>query len=398
MMSEKELFAVRQALVQTYLRERGLDGVLLSRSDNFAMATGGRRNYIWTYADCGANALYVPRGGTACFVGDTIEKPRAMDEELGALGCGAVDYLWFKGTPAAAVAEKFGGRIASDDGSIGPNVHDDLAVLRALLTGTELEKYRALGRLAADAMTAVLDGVGEGMAENEIAAAVVAEGQRRACQVPVALVAADGRIAKYRHPLPTQASLLGGGSLAETRVKGYVMVVGCFLREGLVVSLTRFKKVGRLAEGVEDAYRRICGVDALMQQATEPGRTLGDVFAACQKAYVSMDFPENEWHNHHQGGATGYAGRTCKGVPECPFPVLDTFWPSRLAEHFGMTPAFGSAFAWNPSGVGVKSEDTFLLLPDGAREIVSLTPSLPRVDLSGLPGVDASIVKSGIAP
>jgi len=396
-MTNLELFNIRQALLQTYLRERGYDGVLLSRADNFAMATGGRRNYIWTYGDMGANALYVPAEGPASFVGDTIEKPRSMDEELAGFNCGSVDYLWFTDNPAGAVAKRFPGKnIVSDDGSIGKNVHDDLAVIRALLCEAELEKYRVLGRLAGEAMTVTLDLIEEGVTENEIASTLAAEGMLRCCQVPVALVAADERIAKYRHPLPTQEPLLGTGLQARA-VHGYVEVVGCFLREGLVVSLTRFKRVGDLPAGIEDAYRRICAVDAAMQIATVPGRTLGHVFAACQQAYADYGFPANEWHNHHQGGATGYDGRTCKGVPGEAFPVLDSFWPAKLKEHFGMDVAFGSAFAWNPSASGVKSEDTFLLLPDGTKELVSVTPALPVVDLAPMLGMDPGVVKYGMA-
>ena len=396
-MTSQELFKTRQALLQTWLRERGHDGVLLSRADNFAMATGGRRNYIWTHGDIGSNALFVPAEGPALYVGDTIEKPRIMDEELAGLDCGSIDYLWFTGKPAAAVAARFAGRnIVSDDGSIGENIHGDLAVIRALLTGAELEKFRALGRLAGDAMTATLDIIEEGMTENEIAATLVAEGMMRSCQVPVALVAADDRIARYRHPLPTQEPLLGTGLKARA-VRGYVEVVGCFLREGLVVSLTRFKQVGDMPAGIEDAYQRICAVDAAMQIATVPGQTLGGVFAECQRAYAEYGFPADEWHNHHQGGATGYVGRTCFGAPGETFPVLDTFWPAKLKEHFGMDVAFGAAFAWNPSAVGVKSEDTFLLLPDGTKEIVSVTPLLPVVDLAPVLGMDPGIVKSGMA-
>ncbi len=396
-MSSQELFRIRQALLQTYLRERGYDGMLLSRADNFAMATGGRRNYLWTYGDVGSNAIFVPAEGQALYVGDTIEKPRSMDEELFDLDCGSVDYLWFTDSPAGAIAKRFPGKnVVSDDGSIGRNVHGDLAVIRALLHEAELEKYRILGRLAGEAMTATLDEIEEGVTENEIAATLAAEGMMRSCQVPVALVAADERIAKYRHPLPTQEPLMGTGLKARA-VRGYVEVVGCFLREGLVVSLTRFKRVGDLPAGIEDAYERICAVDAAMQIATVPGLTLGNVFAECQQAYADYGFPADEWHNHHQGGSTGYDGRTCKGVPGETFPVLDSFWPAKLREHFGMDIPFGSAFAWNPSASGVKSEDTFLLLPNGTKELVSLTPSLPLVDLAPILGMDAGVTKYGMA-
>lgn len=395
-MTEQELFRVRVALVQAFLREHGHDGVLLSRADNFAMATGGKRNYVSTYSDLGASALFVRKDGETWFVGNNIEAARLMAEELGALSCASKAFLWCEDTPANVVRKEFGGCCVSDDGSLGENVHGKLAILRTLLTEAELEKYRRLGRLAAEAMSAVITQITAGMTEADIAAILIAEGAKRRCHVPVALVAADERIARFRHPIPTQAPLLSG-SLQERCVKGYVMVVGGFLREGLTVSMTRFKQTGDIPPPIPDAYRRICGVDALMQEATTPGHTLGDVFSACQDAYRQLGFPEHEWHNHHQGGATGYAGRTCKGAPGETFPVLDTYWPKKAKEILGPDIPFGAAFAWNPSAAGVKSEDTFILLPDGNKEIVSRTPALNRIDLSPVLGRDTTVIKPVMA-
>ncbi len=396
MMNEVELFRVRIALIQAFLQDNGYDGILLSRVDNFAMATGGKRNYIWVATDMGANSLFVTKDGRACFVGNTIEFPRQMDEEFLTLDCGVCKFPWYDGDPAGAVQKSFSGTLVSDDGTIGENVNDQLAVLRALLTPIELEKYHRLGRLAADAMVATIEAIESGMAEADIAARLIAEGSKRRCLVPVALVAADERIAKYRHPLPTEAPLVSG-SLAERKVKGYVMVVGCFLREGLVASMTRFKQVGDIPKHIPDAFGRICALDALMQEASQPGKTLGDVFALCQQGYRDLGFPEDEWHNHHQGGATGYAARTCKGAPGETFPVLDATWAQRVEEIAGINVALGAAFAWNPSAAGVKSEDTFILLPDGSKEIVTATPQLPQVDLAAVLGRQTDVVKTGIA-
>ncbi len=396
LMNELELFKARTALIQAYLAENDYDGILLSRIDNFAMATGGKRNYVWMATDMGANSLFVTRKGKVYFVGNNIEKTRQMDEELGPLGCDVRSFLWCENTPAGVISEEFSGNLVSDDGGLGENVNADLAVLRTLLTPGELDKYRELGRCAAESMTAVINAVSEGMAEADIATHLVAEGARRRCLVPVALVAADARIAKYRHPLPTKGPLVSG-SLDEHTVNGYVMVVGCFMREGLVVSMTRFKRVADIDGPIMDAYARVCGVDAIMQEATEPGKTLGDVFAVCQRAYVDMGFPENEWHNHHQGGSTGYAGRTCKGAPGETFPVLDSSWESRVKDILDKDISFGAAFAWNPSAAGVKSEDTFILLPDGNKEIVTATPQLPQTDLDTVLGRPTDVIKSDIA-
>ena len=394
--SERELFRLRIALLQAFLETRKADGILLSRVDNFAMATGGKRNYVYSASDGGACSLYVTRAGQAYFVGNNIEAPRVMEEELAALGCEVKSHLWWEGTSADLVKREFTGTILSDDGAIGANVHGDLAYLRSLLTTTELEKYRLLGKLAAESMTAVLAAIKPGMPEAEIAGRLIAEGAARRSLVPVHLIAADDRIARHRHPLPTIAGLLPT-ALKETAVRGYVMVVGCFLREGLVVSLTRFKRVGDVAPAILDAYDRVCGVDAIMQEATAPGKTLGDVFAACQSAYRTLGFPENEWHNHHQGGTAGYAARSFRASPGDSTPILDPAWAKRVEAITGTSASFGQALAWNPSAVGVKSEDTFLLGPDGKKEIVTATPSLPKVDLERVLGRKTDVIKYGMA-
>jgi Xaa-Pro dipeptidase len=395
-MTPLQLFHVRIALVRAFLTDHTLDGILLSRPDNFAMATGGRRNYVNAWSDAGACSLFVHRDGRVFFVGNTIEESRMVAEELEGFGCGIADYLWFEGSPTETALKRFSGRLASDDGSLGENVNGRLAVLRSLLTVTEREKYRRLGALAAEAMTAVIDAIQPGMTEADIAACLAHEALKRRCQTPVILVAADRRIARHRHPLPVERSLLPGG-MNERPVTGYAMVVGGIMKEGLVVSITRFKRVGPVPSDVADAFNRIAGVDALMMEATRPGRTLGDVFDVCRKAYADLGFRPDEWHNHHQGGATGYAARTCKGAPGETFPVLAAEWSRKVAPFLGEEVDFGSAFAWNPSAPGVKSEDTFILNPDGSREIVTRTPTLPGVDLGAVLGRATDVVKSGIA-
>ena len=395
-MSERDLFRVRIALVQAFLRDNQYDGVLLSRVDNFAMATGGKRNYVYIMGDIGVCSLFVTAAGGVYYVGNNIEEARAMEEELAGFGCEIRRFLWFETSAAEVVRREFHGNFVSDDGLLGKNVHDDLAYVRSLLTPDELEKYRRLGKLAAEAMTAAVESVEPGMPEWDIAARLVAEGTKRRCLVPVALVAADERIAKYRHPIPTEKPLLNGDP-SERHVRGYVMIVGCFWKEGLVASLTRFRQVADIPRSIHDAYARVAGVDALMQEASEPGKTLGDVFSACQEAYARMGFPANEWHNHHQGGTAGYAGRTCKATPGEPFPILEKGWSERVKDISGVSVEFGQAFAWNPSAVGVKSEDTFILMPDGRKEIVTLTPKLPRVDLEAVLGRKTTVIKSGVA-
>ncbi|HOV33162.1 MAG TPA: M24 family metallopeptidase [Candidatus Hydrogenedens sp.] len=395
---ENNLFQIRIALIKAFLNENNYEGILLSRVDDFAMATGGKRNYIYKYSDLGANSLLVDKEGKVYYVGNNVEEPRIFDEELAGLPCERITFLWFDLSPAEAVKKYFHitdeSKWVSDDGSLGKNVNDELTILRSLLTEIEFEKYKELGKIAAEAMVSTLREIRQGNTETEVAARLVYEGHKRGCLVPVALIASDERTEKYRHPLPVEKPLLSPGE--SKRINNIVMVVGCFLKEGLVVSLTRFKQVGKVSDVIKDAYNRICGVDALVQEATVPGKTLGDVFEKYIEAYRVMGFPENEWHNHHQGGATGYTSRTCKGKPGETFPVLDTHYPKLVESILGKEVTFGSAFAWNPSARGVKSEDTFLLYPDGRKEIISSTPELPEVNLEEVLKRPTDIKKSGI--
>lgn len=394
-MEERDLLDIRIKLLRLFLEQHHYDGILIRRIDNFYMATGGKRNYVSTFTDIGAYGLLVKRDGTVFFVGNNIEQKRALGEEIINYFNGDLTFWWYNDNTEKLIMDECNGAVVSDDGSVGKNVHNDLAILRSLLTDREMEKYRTLGKLASEAMTATLHQIEKGMTESEIAMILICEGVKRQCLMSVALVAVDHRIALYRHPIPRVSSLLHP-SPEEGRLEKFAMVVGGFMREGLVVSMTRFIQVEELSKEIMDRYERICGVDAILQRETIPGRTLGDVFHACQKAYSDLGFGEDEWKNHHQGGATGYAGRTCKATPGSDFPILPDMWSGLFKKHFDMDVDLGQAFAWNPSAPGVKSEDTFILSASGLKEIVTATPSLPGVDLHNVIGERTDIVKSAM--
>ncbi len=394
-MDARGLMDIRIKLLQAFLEIHHYDGILIRRIDNFAMATGGKRNYVSTFSDIGAYGLFVMRDGSVYFLGNNIEEKRALHEEIIDINSGDFTFWWYEDNATNLILNKCKGNIVSDDGSLGKNVHNELAILRSLLTEREMEKYRILGKLASEAMTDTLRQVKKGMSESEIAAILISEGAKRHCLMSVALVAVDQRIASYRHPIPRMPSLLNN-STKQCQLEKYAMVVGGFMREGLVVSMTRFVQVDDLSKDILDQYERICGVDALLQRETIPGRSLGDVFQVCKQAYKDMGFKEDEWKNHHQGGTTGYAGRTSKATPDSDFPILPDFWSKQLNKRFGIDVELGQAFAWNPSAPGVKSEDTFIMSASGLKEIVTATPSLPELDMSRVISGHTEIVKSSM--
>jgi Xaa-Pro aminopeptidase len=155
-------------------------------------------------------------------------------------------------------------------------------------------------------------------------------------------VAADERIPRFRHPIPT-----------DTAIRGRVMLVLVAERWGLNAAVTRFREWDPLGDELTRRFDAVRDVERAMHEATAPGATLGAVMAAAQEAYARVGHPD-AWREHHQGGTIAYQGRERVAVPGDPTPI-----------------EAGMAFAWNPSIVGVKVEDTFILGDGGDRRLVT---------------------------
>lgn len=367
-------FETKQAQLQALMHARNLDALLLQRVSSFAWATCGAASYVNTASTTGAGSLLILRGepyelksisgavarlptrGAIYLLTNAIEAPRFEQEEgLAAQGWQFAVTPWH--TPAGHLERLTANlRVGSDFPTPGAlDVSADLVRLRMNLQPAEVERFRSLGALSAAAMTAALGTVHPGMTEMEIAARLEAETQARGAQPIVVLVATDERIFKFRHPLPTAK-----------KMEQYAMLVLCARQKGLVASITRLVHFGKLTAELQRKSLATAQVDAAAIRATQPGRTLGQVFAHIQSAYAAAGFPE-EWHLHHQGGPAGYEPREATANPAS-----------------GVEVAAGQVYAWNPSITGTKSEDSVLITPQGF-EVLTPTPDLPVLDIEGFP-------------
>lgn len=179
------------------------------------------------------------------------------------------------------------------------------------------------------------------MTEHQIAALLSERLMDRGVIPNLILVAADERISKYRHPIPTDKTL-----------EKYAMLVTCARKWGLILSMTRIVHFGSISSELRRKHDAVARVDAELIAATRPNASVDSIFRKAIEAYKDAGF-ENEWHFHHQGGPTGYAGRDYRAKPG----VLDKV-------------EINQAFAWNPSIAGTKSEDTIIALADKT-EIIS---------------------------
>jgi Xaa-Pro aminopeptidase len=231
-------------------------------------------------------------------------------------------------------------RLIGAEPLLDADLEADLRVARSVLDAADRTRMAVLGTVAATAIDAALTAARPADTEDDLAAALLS--RLVGVRAPVVLVAADDRIARYRHPLP-----------GTTPIRERVMLVLVAEAWGLHVAVTRFRSWGVESPDVRRRMAAVADVQGAMAEATVPDATLGDVIVAAQAAYAAAGFPD-EWRDHHQGGTIAYHGRESVATPGDTTVIRP-----------------GMAFAWNPSIAGAKAEDTFILGDDGRRRYVT---------------------------
>ena len=344
----------KRARVLELLERQGASALVLRSHPAVSWYLDGARTHVSLAGDPVA-AVVVRRDGDELRV-FANEADRMLDEELGAPSdLEVVRVPWHE--PLVP-----GGLAAIDEADAAT----DLRAARASLLPGELARYRALCREVAEVLTDAALAADPRDAERAVAARLAADLVERGIDPLVILVAGRARLA-YRHPLPT-------GSPIGDRA----MLVVCGRRFGLIANATRWVRWSAADPVETDAARRILHVEAAFLDATVPGATLGDAFAAGIAAYARHGFDADEWRRHHHGGAACYAGRDPRAVPGSADAVQAN-----------------QAFAWNPTAPGAKVEDT-VLAGDGGIEALTVDPRWPTESVAGLERpVELDRVRSG---
>jgi len=350
-MDRAEEVSTKLERVRGWLDREHRDAVLFRSQANFAWLTAGGRSHVSIGEEGGIASVLVTRSD-AVVITTNIERPRLLDEELAGLPYEVLAHRWHAPEDLVAIVEKVSPAAATDV-PLGPfTVADEsLPALRYTLLQPEVERYRSLGRDAAEALESAARAAEPGMTELEISALLSSECRARDILPLVDLVGSDDRIDRYRHPIPT-----------DRRARRTVMLAVTGRRHGLHASLTRFVSFGPVESEREDRAPSAARVDARYLNASRPGASLADVFAAGVAQYASEGYPGEE-ERHHQGGLTGYAGREI-------FATTTT----------GHVLAENQAVAWNPSITGTKSEDT-VLVGAGFPEILTRTGRWPEIEV-----------------
>ena len=345
------------AQVRVWASARSASGVLFATPSGFSWISAGGESHVSLAADQGVGAILVTSTDVVLLT-NVIEHARLLGEELEPLELRTATWPWDAPNGLGdALAVLGAANTHADMPGLGRTQFDaSLTSIRFTLTNSEVDRYRGVASEAATALEAAARSVTPGVTEHEVAGAIARECHRSGLQPLVVLVAFDGRIERYRHPLPT-ANVL----------RNTAMLVLTARKHGLQASLTRMVTVAGISDELRRRHDAVAGIDAAMLDASRPGRNLGEVIAAGVQAYSRFGFPE-EWKLHHQGGLTGYAGREIFGTAESSH-VLQV----------------NQVVAWNPSITGTKSEDTALVAPRGV-EVLTQTGNWPMFRPGGEPG------------
>jgi Xaa-Pro aminopeptidase len=354
--------ATKLALIRAALHQEQATAACLRGVDWFAWASCGGSNVVILTTETGVAEVLVTDDG-AWIVTDEIEAGRLAAEELPA-GFEVWAAPWNDPLARQAFVEKVvgAGAAISDRPNAGERpLPAELVAAKRRLLPEDVERYRRLGRDAAESMTEVLRRARPDWTEWQLAGAGAEALWRRGIEPALTLVGGERRMPIHRHATATREPI---GSRA--------MLVFCGRRHGLYANLTRFVYFRDPTAQEERLIEDVARVEAVTLAVSRPGTTVGAVYDVIVRSYAELGHAGAE-ARHHQGGTTGYLSREAFAVPGLDVVIEES-----------------TALAWNPSLPGAKIEDTVLTTSAGI-EILTVDPAWPTVEVDGRPRPDVLV-------
>ncbi|MGJ7914743.1 M24 family metallopeptidase [Massilia sp. LXY-6] len=342
--------AAKLALLREALAQAGAGAIRLRGEDWFSWATAGGMSLAPGSCETGPGGLLVT-SEEACVLTDETEAERLRQEEVPPGFTFHIAPWLDTELHETYVLGAAGGRAVLSDRP-GPNEQPlpaHLRLRRMVLNAEEQQRYRVLGRAAAEAIGEALRAARPDWTEYQLAGEGARALLRRGIQPSLVLAAGERRLARWRRPTPSHEAL---GARA--------MLSCCACRHGLVARLSRSASFGA-APAAQDELLRL---EATGLDAVRAGQSLAAVYHAFEAAYRHANRPE-AIRERPQGGITGYQACELAASPSTA-TGLET----------------GMAFAFNPGFDGLGIEDTFLLGANGL-ENLTLDPQWPAANIGG---------------
>jgi antitoxin VapB len=259
-MSHHTEWSVKRARIATLLEQHNLNGVLLTRCANISWMSCGGQAHVGLNSESAVANILCTRSGDY-LVANKIEMPRMQAEVVAGLPLEPLEFNWFEPTARDTLIDQIcgAGQWGSDIAGAPHNLANHLTALRVELTDAEQQRFREHGLATGNALENATRMVRPGMTEMEIAGLLSAHMYAAGVTPVVALIAADDRIQRYRHPAPTHQ-----------RVERMAMLVVCARKHGLIVSATRLIAFGTLSDDLIRRAEACAAVDAHAWHATQP--------------------------------------------------------------------------------------------------------------------------------
>jgi Xaa-Pro aminopeptidase len=353
-MTRTEELEIKLARTRSLMSSMKLDAVYLKRQDDFAWLTCGGQSYLG-WGEMGNCGLLVTDEGQYA-VTNLIEYPRMIEEEhLEDMGFKILAAVWFENDFESETVRRLvpSLNIGTDYNAPfgGKNIAGEIKKLRLSLTESEQDRLRKVGELASLAMEEACATLRPGDRELDAVKRIADHLFDCGMEYTSLMCAADDRLLKYRHAIPT-----------ENRILRRVQVGGNMRKWGLTVCMTRYVNFVPVTEELRSQYRLNQRIDLALMTNTHPGCSYQVPLLAARKIYDENGL-ENEFEKHHQGGPIGYANRDYR----VDFNLNDLIHDDQ-------------AFCWNPSITGTKSEDTILVHKEGF-EFITRPYVFPKVDI-----------------
>jgi Xaa-Pro dipeptidase len=342
--------SAKRELVRAWLDKRGLDGVILSRADNFAWITSGGNNKVIEDLDAGVGHLVITRN-RLYLVAYYMDAERLWAEQAPGQGYELVTKFWHEGDERVFAKALAGEKVGADTHFPGTEyVNQEIVELQWPLTDLDLRRTRWLGKQQSEVLEKIFREVEPGMTENEIGQQVAREFISRGIKVDVPIVGSDERISKYRHILAT-----------DKKLERYLLLGPVISRWGLHSLCSRSMHFGEPPVEVRLAYHAAATIEGRIFSELREGLKFSKILELQKRWYTELGYPDG-WNYHFQGGPTGYV-------------IVDV--SQNQTDHVIRAP---QPYSWFTTIKGAKVEELSILTTEGL-EIASLGDHWPTISV-----------------
>ncbi len=342
--------AQKREKIRVWLKTRDLDGVIISRRDNFAWITTGGDNRVINCTEVGVGHIVITLD-KHYLVAHYMDSDRIMEEQLPGQDYDQVTTYWYQGDERLRAMELAGEKVATD--THFPDTYfaaEEIMDLQWPLFDLEIDRTRWLGRVVGEILEKVLRQVEPGMTEREIQRTIHQELIKYDLDYEVPIVGSDERIHKHRHVLATDKPL-----------ERYLLLGPVVRRWGLFALVSRSVHFGEPPTEVQKAFHAAATIEGRVISMLEQGLPFAKILENQKAWYDELGIPDG-WIYHFHGGPTGYVlVDAARGLTE---KVVQNRQP----------------FSWFTTVKGAKVEELTLLTENGP-EIVSLGCNWPTIEI-----------------